>query len=106
MDFKPYLRKPFEVQAVIIDENNFEEVSELIGTEVRELEDGGLCIIIDKRVIPAVNRAFVGWVLTRMGNTYKVYNPKAFADQFEEKQSARNIGVDQNTGYFEDATVD
>jgi hypothetical protein len=85
MDFKSYIRKPFDLEAVEITEENFDEIADLIGREVRTLNDGTRCIVVDQKVIPTVKRVFVGWFLTRVGDNYRCYAPNIFDDQFAVK---------------------
>lgn len=84
MIFNTYTRKPFTVEAVEITEENIENVAKLIGVEgeVRD-KDGAKYITVDKRIVPNIHRAFVGWWLTRMGDNLRCYSPKIFTDQFE-----------------------
>lgn len=84
MNFQTFTRKPFVVEAVEITEENIEDVAKMIGVEgeVRE-KDGAKYIVIDKRIVPNIHRASVGWWLTRMGDNLRCYSPKIFTDQFE-----------------------
>jgi len=94
MEFKQYIRKPFAVQAVEITEENFEEVAAVVG-QVRTKGDTKF-IALDRRLVPNVTRAYVGWYLTFLNDNYRCYSPKVFNDQFVEHQPA--------TGYFFDET--
>lgn len=83
MDFKEFTRKPFDVEAVEITEENFDEIFALIGREIKE-EGDKKWIIVERRVLPNINKVTVGWWLTKMGeNNFRCYSPKAFSDQFE-----------------------
>lgn len=81
MDFQTFSRKPFAVEAVQITEENIEEVAKLIG-EVR-VKDDVKYIALDKRIVPNIHRAYVGWWLTRMADNLRCYSPKIFEEQFE-----------------------
>lgn len=99
MDFKNYKRKPFDVEAVEITEENFDEIAKLIGREVRENENGVKQIIVEPRVIPTVKRVSIGWFLTRVGDNYRCYAPELFAEQFAAYDEALTHNVfDQRVG--------
>jgi len=93
MEFKKYVRRPFTVEALIITEENMEEIAKLVG-EVRT-EDDVTFIWLDRRVVPTVGRAYVGWYFTRLGDNYRCYSPKAFLGQFnlvdEEKANVPSM---------------
>ncbi len=93
MEFNRYIRKPFTVGAVEITEDNFEEVAEEIG-DIRENEKGERYILPDPKKIPNVKAVYIGWFYTKMGKTYKCFNPKTFKEQFTDHEP--------HTGYFFD----
>lgn len=82
MDFDRYIRRPFAVEAVEITDENMEEVAKLVG-EIR-IKNGTRFIALDRRIVPNVNRAYVGWYMTRMADNYRCYSPKVFRDQFTD----------------------
>lgn len=90
MEFSQFIRKPFVVQAIEITEENMEDVAKYIGT-VRTKGDVTF-IALDRRIVPNVSRAFVGWWLTILGDNYRCYAPKVFNEQFIVHAPA--------TGYF------
>jgi len=81
MEFTMFTRKPFSVSAIQITDENLDDIASLIG-EVKE-KDGVRFIALDKRIIPNIHRAFVGWWITKMGDNLRCYSPKVFEDQFE-----------------------
>lgn len=81
MNFTTFSRKPFTVEAVEITEENLDDIAKLIG-EVKE-KDGVKYIAVEKRIVPNIHRAYVGWWVTRMGDNLRCYSPKIFTDQFE-----------------------
>lgn len=84
MIFNTYTRKPFVVEAVEITDENIEAVAKLIGVDGEvKTKDDARYITIDKRIVPNIHRAFVGWWLTRMGDNLRCYSPKIFTDQFD-----------------------
>lgn len=83
MGFKKYKRKPFEVEAVEITEENIDELAQYIGTvRVRE-EDQVKFIQVDRRLIPNVARVYQGFYMTKMGDNIRCYSPRTFKEQFE-----------------------
>lgn len=83
MEFTSFVRIPFTVDAVEITADNIAEVAQLVG-ELRTKGDTTF-IALDRRVVPNVNRAYVGWFMTKLGDNYRCYSPKAFKDQFTVK---------------------
>jgi len=82
MEFTTHRRKPFIVEAAEITEENLAEAAELIG-ELIVNEDGSRYIKINKRLVPNIHRAYVGWWVTQMGDNLRCYSAKIFEDQFE-----------------------
>lgn len=82
MDFTgTYTRKPFAVEAIEITEENIALLAPLLG-ELKE-KDGVPFIALDKRIVPNIHRAFIGWWVTRMDDNLRCYSPKIFEEQFE-----------------------
>ena len=86
MEFTQFIRKPFAVEVMEITADNIEEVAELINGEV--VTKGEKTFIqLNRRVIPNVNRAFVGWFLTRLDGKFRCYSAKVFNEQFASQES-------------------
>lgn len=84
MDFLKFTRRPFTVEAVEITAENIGELAELVG-DVREPEDGGdPYIALDRRIVPNMRKAYIGWWVTRMDDNLRCYAPQIFTEQFEE----------------------
>lgn len=96
MNFDHYIRKPFTVEAVEITRENIAEVSELIG-ELRE-KDGQPFVAINRRLVPNIHRAYLGWYVTKMGDNFRVYTQKVFLEQFAPHEAG--------TGYFFEESPD
>lgn len=90
MKFDNYIRKPFTVEAVEITRENIDDVAELIG-EARE-KDGVPFIAINRRLVPNIHRAYLGWFVTKLGDNFRCYSPKVFRAEFAEHEPG--------TGYF------
>lgn len=81
LNWTMFVRTPFAVEATLITPENIDEVAALVGT-VR-IKNGEKYISLDRRVVPNISRAFVGWYLTRLGDNLRCYSPKVFLEQFE-----------------------
>lgn len=86
MQFKTYNRNPFTVEALLITEDNIEEVATLIG-EIRK-KGSSQYIAVNSWVVPHVKRAYVGWWVTKVDNNLRCYSPKSFSEQFSLAQPA------------------
>lgn len=82
MEFHQFVRRPFQVEAVQITEENLQEVAELVGKV--QTKGGVTYIVLDRRIVPNINRAYIGWWLTRVGDNYRCYAQKVFKNQFIE----------------------
>jgi hypothetical protein len=80
MEFSQFVRRPFSVEAIQITEENMEEVAELIGRV--ETAKGITFISLNRRLIPVVHRAYVGWWVTRLDDDFRCYSNKVFNSQF------------------------
>lgn len=84
MDFTTFVRKPFVVEAIEITTDNIEDVAKYIG-DVREREDGTKYILVDRRLVPNVEKVYPGFFMTKMGENIRCYSRKIFKEQFIEK---------------------
>lgn len=80
-DFELFVRTPFVVLAAEITEENIDKFAKLLG-EVRT-RNGEKYIALDRRVVPSVTRAYVGWHVTVLNGNVRCYAPKVFKEQFE-----------------------
>lgn len=80
-DFETFVRTPFVVRATKITEENIADVAQMIG-ELRTRNNEQF-IALDRRVVPNVSRAFVGWWVTVLNGNIRCYAPKVFKEQFE-----------------------
>lgn len=85
-----YLRKPFEVEAVQVTEENITDVADWCDGEIRHTADRQpfVKVQVHRPLTTRQTRAFVGdWVLFA-GRSYKVYTAKAFEGAFVKSQEA------------------
>lgn len=84
-----YIRKPFIVHAVEITESNIAELAQTLG-ELKTEEKGDLhrqYIQLNRKLVPMVDKAYVGWFVTKLGDKYRCFNPKSFHAQFMTVES-------------------
>lgn len=86
MEFKPFVRKPFIVEAVEITKENINEVAEFVG-DVKAKEDGTQYILVDRRLVPNVSRVYIGFYMTKIGENIRCYSRKLFREQFVENDA-------------------
>lgn len=87
MEFATFVRKPFEVRAVEITEENIEEVATHVG-DLRQKDDGTPYILVDRRLVPNVTKVYVGFWMTKMGENVRCYSRKIFREQFMESDDS------------------
>lgn len=79
--FTTFVRKPFVVEAVEITEENIKEVANYVG-DLRHKEDGTPYILVDRRLVPNVERVYPGYFMTKMGENVRCYSRRIFREQF------------------------
>jgi len=82
LEYTEFVRKPFLVEAIEITEENLEEVAKDIGAVKNGPE--GRYIAVNRRLVQNVLKVYPGYWMTKMGDFVRVYNPKAFHNQFIE----------------------
>lgn len=92
LDFKNYVRTPFQVTAIQITEENIHEVAKLIGT-VQTRKDKKY-IRLNRDIVPNMDRAQLGWYVTKFGDRYRCYNDIVFEDQFMSMEGMKVIAWD------------
>ena len=80
--FHSFVRKPFLVEAVQITKENIGALAQLLG-ELKE-KDGEQWILIDRRIVPNIKKAYVGWYVTRLDDNLRCYSPKVFDKEFTD----------------------
>lgn len=80
MPFKTFVRKPFTVQAIQVTRRNIDEIAKLIGTITEE--DGKRFILVDRKLVPNVEKVWPGYWVTKMGDNIRCYSKRVFHDQF------------------------
>lgn len=81
MELTTYVRKPFVIEAVEITKENMEEIAEHMGT-YKVKADGTPYIQIDRKLVPNVYRAYIGFWMTMMGDNIRCYSERVFKEQF------------------------
>lgn len=90
LEILQYVRKPFEVSAIQVTEENMNDIADWAGGEVRENAEGKKFVKIEtyRPINSRQTRAFVGdWVLYagEKINSFKVYTEVAFKNSFDPK---------------------
>lgn len=92
MEFLPYIRKPFRVEAIEVTRENIHELSEMCGDLVeREGEDP--YIQVDRKKVNNIFRIKLGFMLTRMGENLRAYSPEAFEETFSKENEGPRLGL-------------
>lgn len=103
--FKPYVRKPFAVEAVQITAENIEALAKYIG-DLETKDDGSPYIKVDRRLVPNVFRVFPGYWMTRMGDHTRCYTDRIFQQQFSPSTDEIQTWVDfMNSGGVENSRI-
>lgn len=82
LEFSPYVRKPFQVEAIEITKKNIADIAQIIGE--LKTNDGNPYILIDRRVVPSMAVAYPGFWVTRVNNNYLCFAGKVFRKLFME----------------------
>lgn len=82
MEFTEFVRRPFKVEAIKITDENINEIAALIGEIKVHPKTKEKFILLDKRIVPSMARAYVGWWVTRFNDNLRVYSNKIFQEQF------------------------
>lgn len=93
MDFTTYVRKPFVVKAVEVTAENIEEVARSVG-DVKYNDDETPYILVDPRMVPNVDRVYIGYFMTRVGKNVRCYSRMIFTQQFVEKDDTVQSWLD------------
>lgn len=97
-----YVRKPFEVEAVEVTEDNIEEVTKWCQGTLREEGRRHIKVRVARALNERQTKAYPGdWVLYA-GTGFKVYTPKAFEKTFVRKDS---VAVDDDTLQMEPTQI-
>lgn len=89
LQFTSHIRRPFEVDAMQITEDNIREAASLIGA-LETTPQGNQYIVVDRNLVPNVVRVYPGYYVTRMDSNIRCYSKRIFEEQF----IARNERVD------------
>lgn len=104
MDFLSYVRKPFVVQAVEVTRENIAEVAKHVG-DLRTKDDGTPYILVDKRLVPNVDRVYPGYFMTKMGENVRCYSKRIFTEQFTLRTDEIQPWLDFLAGKSDDAAA-
>lgn len=75
-----YVRRPFMVSATKVTEDNIAQIAVTLGK--LGSDEHGQCIILDRRVVPNIKRAYIGWYITEVNDSYRCWAPEYFEQAF------------------------
>ena len=81
-DFETFVRTPFAVKAVEITDENIDQIAEVIGEVQIHHKTKERFISLNRKIVPNMSRAFIGWYVTVLRDNIRVYSPKIFDEQF------------------------
>lgn len=81
LEFKPHIRRPFEVTAIRVTEGNLDEVAELLG-RVDTDSSGRRHVVVDPDRVPHAKYVYPGYWITRMGTFVRCYTNKRFRERY------------------------
>jgi hypothetical protein len=83
IEYATFVRKPFKVKAIEITKENIGEIAEGIG-ELRQTDKGIPYISVNRRLVPNIFRAYIGFWVTVMGedDNVRCLSRKTFFNQF------------------------
>lgn len=94
-----FARKAFYVEAVVVTDENMEEVAKWCGGEVKTGKDRDqqdaryIQVNVARAIHPNQTKAFVGNRVLRSGANFKVYTEKAFQATFETIPEGQTVTV-------------
>lgn len=95
MDFNPYARRPFVIEAARVTAENMEEIANLgVGT-IKTNQKGTRYIQVNRMIVPHTNRVYPGfWFTKTPEGTIRFYNRHVFERQFTplDADSNRDLG--------------
>lgn len=92
MEFLPYIRKPFRVEAIEVTIENIHELSEMCG-ELVEKEGQDPYIQVDRKKVPNLFRIKLGFMVTKMGENLRAFSKEAFLENFAEENEGPRLGL-------------
>jgi hypothetical protein len=98
-----YTRKPFEIEAVRVTEENMEDVAKWCGGEIHTSKEGKRYIKVDvtRPLNEKQTKAFAGdWTL-KVKASFKVYTHNAFSHCFDKGTIQTNYVPDNQLPLFE-----
>jgi len=82
MEFTHFVRKPFMVTATQITAENIGDIASSLGIGELKEKDGVPYIALDRRVIPNIRKAYIGWWITKLDDNIRCYSQKVFENEF------------------------
>lgn len=81
LEFFPFIRKPFTVEAVEVTEDNIAEIAKSVGKLMTRY--GKPYIHVNPDLVPNVTQVHPGYWMTRMDGNIRCYSERVFKEQFQ-----------------------
>lgn len=93
LEFQEYVREPYVVEAVLITDENIEQLAPLIGT-LRVKGNGKKYIEVNNDLVKNIFQVHPGYYMTRYQGRVRCYSENAFRRTFSEMTPDRKNAVD------------
>lgn len=84
LQYTPFVRKPFMVEAVEVTNENIRDLAKIVGTIKFDENTGAPYILVDRKKVPNVYRVTPGYWVTKVDNKIRAYSHNSFHAQFIE----------------------
>jgi hypothetical protein len=82
LELKPYVRRPFVIEALRITKGNIQEIAALGVGQIKRTKKGTPFIEVNPAVVPHVKHVYPGFWYTKVGDQIRCYSRRVFEDQF------------------------
>ena len=101
METKTARRKAFDVEYVVVSEDNLKDVADWCHGAVGGEEEDRFIRILDKNAMNTrQTKAFIGDYILKYGNSFKSFGRKAFHKSFDELSEEHKVSRSAKTGKF------
>lgn len=87
LEFTPFVRRPFMVEAVEVTTENIREIADMVGSLKFDENTGAPYIMVNRKKVPNVYRVTPGYLVTRVDSKIRAYSPNSFNAQFVESNA-------------------
>ena len=94
IEFTSYVRDPYVVEAILITEENIDELAPWIGEIEIDEKSGKKKILVNKDLVKNVFVVEPGYYMTRFNGRVRCYSKNAFKRTFREMTPDIQVGLD------------